>query len=178
MAFQKFKEIAFKLLSFKKVTVNLVPHYAPLQKPLQNPLNLEQILYLLGLQSTTSTAKSIIGPRWTILNAKKEFSKLQKQKLNIHAEVQMVLHFSKNGQSFNQLFPYFGCSKYSCFMCSRFLQAHGKISTRGSHGRIFKPWTVPGVSDLAPGPSDILSKALMQLQRDVEVELQMKFKKT
>jgi OTT_1508-like deaminase len=90
----------------------------------------------------------------------------------------MVLHFSKNGQSFNQLFPYFGCSKYSCFMCSRFLRAHGKISTRGSHGRIFKPWTVPGVSDLAPGQSDILSKALMQLQRDVEAELQMKFKKT
>ena|SRR5436190_20364809 len=138
-AFQKFKEIALELPSFSKVNMIPVPRDTAGQIALQNSLTLKQVFELLNLRLNPSTIKCVIGRRWTIATAEREFAKLQRQKLNLHAEVQMVLYFSQNGQLFSRLFPYFGCSKYSCFMCWHFLQAHGKISTKGCHGRLFGP---------------------------------------
>ncbi|KAE8422878.1 hypothetical protein BDV36DRAFT_244721 [Aspergillus pseudocaelatus] len=176
-AFETFKDIALNLPSFKKVTIIPVPRDIATQKALQRPLNLSQAFNLLDVTLDLLTVKKVIGQKWTVPKARDSFRDLQKQKLNVHAEVQMILYLSKGGQTFDELFLYFGCSKYSCFMCWHFLQAHSKIRTRGCHGRLFKPWSVPEVSGMTIGSSEKLSNALIQLQRRLKRELKADIKK-
>ena len=52
----------------------------------------------------------------------------------------------------------------SCFMCNRFIQSLGRFTTRGCHGHLFKPWTVPSVNGLLPGHADWTAKALILVQ--------------
>ncbi|KNG83331.1 hypothetical protein ANOM_008385 [Aspergillus nomiae NRRL 13137] len=177
VAFETFQDIALNLPSFKKVTIILIPRDIATQKALQRPLNLDQTFNLLDVPLDPSMVKKVIGQKWTVPKAKASFGDLQKHKLNVHAEVQMVLYLSKIGQTFERLFPYFGCSKYSCFMCWHFLQAHSKIRTRGCHGRLFKPWSVPEVSGMTPGSPEKISHALIQLQRRLRKELKAEIKK-
>lgn len=177
VAFRKFKEIVLKLPSFNKVTIIPVTDETTPHKALKGALNLRETFNLLGMVPNTSTVKSVIGPKWTVTKAEQEFAKVQKQTLNIHAEVQMIIFLSKNEHFFEELFPYFGCSKYSCFMCSRFLKAHGRIGTRGCHGRLFRPWTVPEATILTPGQAGRIAKAVIQVQKDVRKELKSDFKK-
>jgi hypothetical protein len=66
----------------------------------------------------------------------------------------MVLFFSRNKYHFKGCVLYFGCIKYSCFMCAHFLRAYGIISTRGCHGRLFKRWTVPEAASLEAGQAE------------------------
>jgi hypothetical protein len=80
----------------------------------------------------------------------------------------MVLFFSRNKYHFKGCVPYFGCSKYNCFMCSHFLRAYGTISTRGCHGRLFKPWTVPEAASLEAGQAERIARAVIQLQKDLK----------
>ncbi|TGO52514.1 hypothetical protein BCON_0140g00280 [Botryotinia convoluta] len=89
----------------------------------------------------------------------------------------MILFLSKNERLLDQSFAYFGCSKYSCFMCSHFLKAYGRIGTRGCHGRLFKPWTVPEATGLASSQADKVAKSVVQVQKDIEKELKSDFDK-
>jgi hypothetical protein len=52
------------------------------------------------------------------------------------------------------------------------------MRTRGSLGRLFKPWPVPEVPALAPGQGGTISKVLIRLQRDLMKELKSEFKKS
>lgn len=172
VAFEKFKKTALEMPNFSRVEIHLVPYNkAAAQSPLIKAITLEQTFALLRLPFKESTVKVVVSQKWTLRKAEQEFAKRQKQKLNVHAEVQMVLFFSQEGQEGGDLLPYFGCSKYSCFMCSRFLRAHGKIQTRGCHGRLFKPWTVPDVVGLANGSGEKLAKAMVQVQKGLKMEL-------
>ncbi len=171
-AFEKFKQIAVKLPSFCKVSIHIVPYdTATVQSALPGAITLKQAFGLLNLPLNESTSKIVVGQKWTLKKVEQEFAKRQKQKFNVHAEVQMLLFFSRRGEKFGELLPYFGCSKYSCFLCSHFLQAHGKIKTRGCHGRLFKPWTVPEEFDLAYGQGTKIAKALIQVQKDLKRKL-------
>lgn len=74
------------------------------------------------------------------------------------------------------LFPYLGCSKLSCFMCNHFIQSYGQFTTRGSHGRLFKPWTVPPLDSLQHGQANRIVKALISVQEEVKKKLKEPFK--
>ena len=178
VAFQKFEEIALKLSSFNKVTIILLPHHSASVDPPVNPLSLKQTFNLLKLSLDSPTVKSIIGQRWGVNRVEQEFAKRQKQRLNIHAEVQMLLFLSSIEPSFYGLLPYFGCSKFSCFMCAHFLQSYGRFTTRGCHGRLFKPWTLPETTGLRLGQANKLAMAVMQLQKDLKKELKSVIKTT
>lgn len=178
MTFSKFIAISLRLPSFNKVSIVPVPHVTDPDNALRNPTDLRQVFNLLDLPLEPSTIKAVIGKRWTVAKAEKHFEELQNQKINVHAEVRMVLYFSKEGRSVDQIFPYFGCSKYSCFMCWHFLEGLDGIETRGCHGRVFKPWGVPKALGLAPGRADILSMALLRLQENLRKELSLDLIKT
>jgi OTT_1508-like deaminase len=177
VAFQKFEEIALKLPSFNQVTIILLPRYSVSAKPPERPLSLRQTFDILKLSLDSQTVKSMISQRWTLNRVEQEFAKRQKQKLNIHAEVQMLLFLCSNEPSIHALLPYFGCSKYSCFMCARFLQSHGTFVTRGCHGRLFKPWTVPETAGLGLGQANQIAGAILQLQKSLKKELKSTIKK-
>ncbi|CAN9161962.1 unnamed protein product [Alternaria alternata] len=101
----------------------------------------------------------------------KKFANLQKQKPYVHAEVQMMVFLAANEPINSKFLPYLGCSKLSCFMCNQFLQAYGLCSTRGCHGRLFKPWTVPSADRLLPGHADRIARALTSVQEHVKNKL-------
>ncbi|KAL3423505.1 hypothetical protein PVAG01_05252 [Phlyctema vagabunda] len=172
-----FKDIVNKLPSFADVKICLIPR-APVSKdPFQNTLTLKQTLEKLGLQLDLPTIQTILGHKWTVAKAEQQFKQLQKQKLNVHAEVQMVMFFSKMEETFTHLFRYFGCSKYSCFMCAHFLNAHGTFKTRGCHGRLFKPCIIPHTTGLAATQSAKLRDSVLQVQKDMRKELKRDFQK-
>ena len=184
-AFEKFQQIAAELPSFCKTSIRLIPcDTAAVQSALAGGITLKTVFGLLKLPLDESTAKIVVGQKWTLKKVEQEFAKRQKQRFNVHAEVQMLLFLSRKGEAFRGLLPYFGCSKYSCFMCSHFLRAHGTIKTRGCHGRLFKPWIVPEEFNLAHGQGGKIAKALIQVQKDLmrklksEVPKEMRHVKT
>ncbi|KAF2796524.1 hypothetical protein K505DRAFT_406320 [Melanomma pulvis-pyrius CBS 109.77] len=150
VAFQNFKDIALKLPSFEQVTIILVTRPLAPANPPPRPLNLNQTFGILQLDLGPATTKAVLGQNWTVAKIEREFAKRQKQKPNVHAEVQMLVSLSTNESATSGLFSYFGCSKLSCFMCNCFIQSYGRFTTKGCHGRLFKTWTVPSVDRLLP----------------------------
>ncbi|MCJ1382332.1 hypothetical protein MMC17_005445 [Xylographa soralifera] len=171
VAFQNFKEIALTLPSFEQVTIILVLRPLAPANPSQRPLSLNQTFGILQLDLGPATTKAVLGQNWTVAKIGHEFAKRQKQKPNVHAEVQLLMALNTNRSSTSGLFPYFGCSKLSCFMCNRFIQSYGRFTTRGCHGRLFKPWTVPSVDRLLPDHADRTAKALILVQKEVKKKL-------
>ena len=171
VAFQSFKDIILTLPSFKHVTIILVLRPPAPANPSQRPLNLKQTFGILQLDLGPATTKAVLGRNWTVAKIEREFTKQQKQKPNVHAEVQMLMSLNTNESTTSGLFPYFGCSKLSCLMCDRFIQSYGRFTTRGCHGRLFKPWTVPSVDRLLPGHADRTAKALILVQKEVKKRL-------
>ncbi|MCJ1476175.1 hypothetical protein MMC13_004840 [Lambiella insularis] len=171
VAFQTFRDIALTLPSFEQVTIILIPRALAPMKPSLRPLNLNQTFGLLQLDLGPATTKTVLGPNWTVAKSEREFARRQRQTPNVHAEVQMLMFLNTEGSSTSGLFPYFGCSKLSCFMCNRFLQSYGRFTTRGCHGHLFKPWTVPRVDRLLPGQAARIASALVFVQEEVEKKL-------
>lgn len=178
VTFKKFEEIALKLPSFSKVTIILLLRDSVSVEPPERPLTLKQTFDILRINLESSTVKSMIGQGWSFNRVEREFSKRQKQKLNIHAEVQMLLFLSSNDRSADALLPYLGCSKFSCLMCARFLHFHGSFTTRGCHGRLFKPWTIPEAAGLGLGQRDQIVGAVIKLQKDLKKELKSMINKS
>ena len=183
-AYECFKDITLALPSFKHVSITLIP--CPLVPPNSSKctLSLGQTFSILKLAMDTTTIRAVLGHGWTLDKTKREFTRRQKQKPNIHAEIQMLMFLNALESSRPGRFPYFGCSKLSCFMCNHFLRCYGHITTRGSHGRLFKPWTVPNVDGLQSGQASRTARALISVQKQVEktlkaaIEGPIKFERT
>lgn len=176
VAFQTFKDIALTLPSFKQVTIILVLCPLAPANPTRRPLNLKETFGILQLDLAPATTKAVLGHNWTLAKIEREFAKRQKQKPNVHAEVQMLMSLNTNESSASGVFPYFGCSKLSCFMCNRLIQSCGRFTTRGCHGRLFKLWTVPSVDRLLPGQADRTANALILVQKEVKKLLKVSVK--
>jgi hypothetical protein len=171
VAFQKFKEITLKLPSFEQVTIILVPRPVTSKDLSQRELSLKETFDILQLNLSPATTKAVLGESWTLARIERDFAKRQRQKPKIHAEVQLMMFLNTIKSSTSAFFPYLGCSKLSCFMCNRFIQSYGQITTRGCHGRLFKPWTVPSENHLLPGYANRTAKALLFVQKEVEKKL-------
>lgn len=72
-----------------------------------------------------------------------------KQPVQVHAEVQILMHLVDSRHprkpDFKE-FDYIGCSKKSCFLCWSLLR--GFYCARGSHGKIYPRWMVLNTSML------------------------------
>jgi len=176
VAYRTFIEIAQTLPSFGRIKFVLVPRPAVSLKPPQRPATLKQTLGMLELDLNSNITKELLGNDWNVSKTEERFKSLQKQNLNVHAEVQMLIALAANESVKSDLFPYFGCSKLSCFMCSGFIQAYGRFTTRGCHGRLFKPWTVPNADGLLPGQPDRIAKALVSVQNELKKKLRESIK--
>lgn len=170
VAFQIFLKIASDLPAFAHVTIHLVPITKAPRNALPRALTLKQTFELLKLSLNAATIETMLDPKWTVQKATTRFAEQQEMRLNIHAEVQMVIFLCQH-EEIPGCFPYFGCSKYSCFMCFHSLEAFGTIKTRGCHGRLFKPWTVPESLNLTADDALKIARAIQQLQKDVKKEL-------
>jgi hypothetical protein len=151
-AFQTFTKIAFKLPAFSKVTIYLVDSgsfYSQIPKRSIQYLGLAQTMKLIGLNNDNATIKKYVGKKWDHKKAAEMFEFRQHQTPRIHAEVQLFLSLSQQGL-IQDIVPYIGCSKRSCFMCWHFLNEIGGPLTKGCHGKLYTMWTVPETQSLSP----------------------------
>jgi hypothetical protein len=173
IAFRSFEDAAVTLPSFKQVSMILVPRPIVPTDLSRCLFSLDQTFGVLKLKLNPATTKAVLGQNWTVEKVKREFAKRQKQRLNVHAEVQMLMYLNTEESAASRPFLYFGCSKLCCFMCNHFLNAYGRFATRGCHGRLFRPWTVPAMSNLLPSRADRITKALVSVQKEVRKKLKV-----
>ena len=62
--------------------------------------------------------------------------------LHAHAEIQILFVMETEGPG-SKIIPYIGCSKRCCFLCAKFIEAHGRYRIRGTHGKVYHQWTLP-----------------------------------
>jgi hypothetical protein len=171
VTFGKFKETALTFPSFTCITITLVSRPPAPASPPHRLMNLRETFDTLGLNTKKNTIQAVMGQKWTLSRLEREFMKRQRQKLNIHAEVQLLMHLNTANASGSGIFPYIGCSKLCCFMCYSFIQSYGHFNARGCHGRLFKPWTVPKMELLLPEQVGRISEAVISLQNVIVKKL-------
>ncbi|KPM42451.1 hypothetical protein AK830_g4100 [Neonectria ditissima] len=105
----------------------------------------------LDLTLDDKTVESVVGTgkkkqSWTKTKLLQKFDKLKSSVSEVHAEVQVILAAARHDCTGALIFGYVGCSKRSCFLCSRFVHSYGSFTTRGCHGKLYDLWTVPELS--------------------------------
>ena len=151
-AFETFTKIACKLPAFSKVTIYPVDSssfYSHIPRRSIQYLGLPETMKLVGLNSDNATIKKHVAKKLDPKKAAETFESCQQQTPRIHAEVQLFLSLSQQGL-IQDIVPYIGCSKRSCFMCWHFLNKIGGPFTRGWHGKLYSMWTVPETTSLPP----------------------------
>ena len=175
VAYEVFKRSALCIRKFRSITIFCIPTNKTQHVPPSPALNLDQTLKLLKRkpsleQFTPYLPRKLKAPE----KARKEFDRLQKYRLFVHAEMQMVLHLAVNGHS-DHIFGYIGCSKYSCFMCWDFLRAYGNMITRGCHGHLPHGWTIPQTKSLPIDKVAQVTKAIEEIHKKLRRELSIPY---
>lgn len=133
----------------------------------------------LGLNLDERTVKSIFTTEkkknpWTKRKLLQDFDNLKSPVSEVHAEVQVLLAAARHDCRGASTFNYVGCSKLSCFLCSKFLQRYGQFNSRGSHGKLYDLWTVPEVPWLAEEKRRSLGQILEDIGEDLKDSIQDK----
>ncbi|KAL7806178.1 hypothetical protein V8C26DRAFT_416942 [Trichoderma gracile] len=134
-----------------------------------NAWSLAQTFSSLGLTLDDKTVASIVGSgknkgAWTKNKLLQKFDKLKASISEVHAEMRVILAATKHDCTGANIFRYVGCSKRSCFLCSRTIQHYGGYSTRGCHGKLYNLWTVPQL----PSRDEKEGLKLVQALKNVE----------
>lgn len=72
---------------------------------------------------------------------------------HVHAEIQLAVHYDLASQSSSFTKPQYlkprciGTSKWLCYLCYRFLEAHNTFFPSKTHGRLYDQWTVPDLGE-------------------------------
>lgn len=113
------------------------------------------------------------GP-WTKDTLLSRYNELKSPISEVHAEVQVVLAATRHECKGASILEYVGCSKHSCFLCSKFILKYGQFRTRGCHGKIYSRWTIPQVSWLAPDECLRIVKILGDIENNMENSIKSK----
>lgn len=95
------------------------------------------------------------------------FDKLQQEQRHVHAEIKLLLYASRNSLSKATFFDYLGCSKRSCFVCWSDLGSHGIFRTRGSHGKLYNRWTMPGTEVACDEALERLKTCVIETEKEL-----------
>ncbi|OJJ45984.1 hypothetical protein ASPZODRAFT_152236 [Penicilliopsis zonata CBS 506.65] len=136
---------------------------------------LRRLFSSLGLSLDDQTVDSIFGngkrkkEQWTKHRLMQRFDKLKSPVSQVHAEVQLVLAASRHDSPGASIFRYLGCSKRSCFLCSRFVRRYGQFTTRGCHSKVYDLWTLPDpIPRLFKGEVWRLVQILQEVETDMK----------
>ena len=141
--------------------------------------SLKQTFHALGRQVDDVEVDRIMGRSnskrsWTGNKLRDKFSRLKSPTWEMHAEVQLILFILDDPQETanGKEFDYIGCSRYSCLLCSRFLDHLQGIKTRGCHGKLYNhSWTVLLGEGLGKEEQQIIFAALTKLTSWMRKEL-------
>jgi len=92
---------------------------------------------------------------------------------HVHAEVQLAVHydllFQDSSLSTSKLLTprVIGTSKWLCYLCWRFLVAHGGFAVVNTHGRLYDQWTIPDLK----GYGEEMCTRYRGIVRDIDAEV-------
>ncbi|KAI6037932.1 hypothetical protein EDC04DRAFT_2604460 [Pisolithus marmoratus] len=149
---------ALNIPGFARPSIIFVKNHPPRICPATLP-SLADAMEYLGQALNPSSVKRFISAKASVINAERNFKELQdntsRKPLHTHAELQLVLYTTKAvdiGTMKREVYPYIGCSKLSCFLCTAFLESFDydgiTFRTRGSHGKIYTLWSIPDMDGL------------------------------
>ena len=89
-----------------------------------------------------------------------------------HVELQLIIFYEQNPR-LTLFSPYIGCNKRSCYLCYKFITAHGRFQVDGCHQSLYSLWTVRETISFADEErADVFKKALKKLSFDLEQKIQ------
>ncbi|KAL6307475.1 hypothetical protein BKA93DRAFT_893568 [Sparassis latifolia] len=168
-AYLTFIDAAHNIAAFTSTSIVLVVAPKPRAPPLR-PHPLADVFKGLALPYDDASIRKHVHPKFTLPMLQEKYAKLlekaAKLKLPTHAEVQLIVHLLKLGIVDAEVFPYIGCSKLTCFLCSSFLRSRAgpKFKTRGCHGKLYTLWSVPDTEDLTESAATVLSSSLAAMR--------------
>ncbi|KAH0530304.1 hypothetical protein TsFJ059_004941 [Trichoderma semiorbis] len=144
-----------------------------------NAWSLAETFLSLGVALNDKTVEYLVGTgnrkgSWTKNKLQTKFDKLKLSASEVHAEMQVILAATKHNCTGAAIFSYVGCSKRSCFLCSRVIQSYGSYTTRGCHGKLYDLWTVPELPWLTKDERLRLVQALKNVERAMKKSLRDK----
>jgi hypothetical protein len=87
----------------------------------------------------------------------------------VHAEVQILMFYEQRPR---QTLPRVICSsKSACYLCSLFLETHGKFVVPRTHGRIYDRWTLPSDTAFDSETAKSLLPVLHRFNQAVEATI-------
>lgn len=92
---------------------------------------------------------------------------------HVHAEVQLAVHYDILSQCTTPSTSRFltprviGTSKWLCYLCYRFLVAHGGFAVANTHGRLYDQWTIPDLE----GYGQEMCTRYRGIVRDIDAEV-------
>ena len=159
---------------FSRLSIVLVGTPAPRPYP-TTLLSLGEAMKCLGLPLNPTSVRNIIGTKFSVISAERAFKQLHsnmtRKCLPTHAELQLILHIAKVidvKTMEREIYPYIGCSKLSCFLCTSFLKSFGQdgaaFKMRGSHGKVYTLWSIPDIDGLRDDMIPLLNSAMKKMR--------------
>lgn len=174
-------EAALNIPGFSRLSIVPVQNLSPRVCPSTLP-TLADVMNCLGQTLNPTSVKRFIDERSSVTSAEHDFkqrqNKITGRHLSTHAELQLVLHILRTMEMktvHGEIYPYIGCSKLSCFLCTIFLELWGQsgfaFRTRGSHGKIYALWSIPDVDGFHDDMVSGLNLALKKMRNLLLCEL-------
>ncbi|KAF5855625.1 hypothetical protein ETB97_008860 [Aspergillus alliaceus] len=160
---------AERLSGFESLKICPVELWKPYQKKnisLSNCWSLAKAFESLREDFSDFNVKRLFKQSKSMLIQK--FGQEQKRPFQIHAEVQLILHIMQPSYAINSVFKYIGCSKRSCLLCDMFVTKCGNFGTRGCHGKISSPWTIPEINGLSQKHLHQITMSLKSMEKELE----------
>ncbi|KAI6137198.1 hypothetical protein F5141DRAFT_1209526 [Pisolithus sp. B1] len=144
--------------------------------------SLADTMKFFGQTLNPISVNNFISKKLGVISADRAFKKLQetisRKQLPTHAEVQLVLYIVRTMDVKTidkEVYLYIGCSKLSCFLCSAFIESFDlngvTFKTRGSHGKIYKRWSIPDMDGLCADIITALHNALNKTEKLLVCEM-------
>ena len=170
-AFITFVDAVERIPSFCSLAIVLI-HTPPRLSSRPKNLPLSEALGLIRLPANDATIRNHIQPKFSLAKSEKIYKAFNAKPLHTHAEIQLILHFSGREVT-DGVFPYMGCSKLSCFLCSTFLKSYTRLrfSTRGSHGKLYTQWCISDCEGLKEDAVGELYESLKKMRNILVREL-------
>ncbi|KAG6330496.1 hypothetical protein ID866_8592, partial [Astraeus odoratus] len=146
----------------------------PLRAPPTSLPSLAEVFRWLNMSLDTAAVQTLLYKQATVAVVEQRFMECQTESccrpFPTHAEIQLIFYIAQTTSTqtiLKEVYPYIGCSKLCCFLCSTFIQSFGQggpfFKTRGCHGKIYPFWSLPDTDGL---------------QGDVAMELYSALRKT
>jgi hypothetical protein len=100
--------------------------------------------------------------KWTKNQLISDFSRIKSPSWEVHAEIQLIAFTLSHPNDIlnGKRFEYIGCSRYTCLLCSKFLDCCQGLKTRGCHGKLYNhSWTIPPGDSLGKNEQQELYRA-------------------